>query len=61
MRFRNNNKGCLNLFISSLMTAIFINYLVVGFIDYVHSINDLLNWLKQSGIGENLYRFFGGR
>ncbi|WP_256369515.1 hypothetical protein [Dolichospermum sp. UHCC 0352] len=43
------------------MTAIFINYLVVGFIDYVHSINDLLQWLKQSGIGENLYRLFGGR
>ncbi|MTJ22997.1 hypothetical protein FJR06_17400 [Dolichospermum sp. UHCC 0352] len=61
MRFRTNNKGCLNLFISSLMTAIFINYLVVGFIDYVHSINDLLQWLKQSGIGENLYRLFGGR
>jgi hypothetical protein len=43
------------------MTAIFINYLVVGFIDYVHSINDLLQWLKQSGIGEYLYRLFGGR
>jgi hypothetical protein len=61
MRFRTNNKGCLSLFVSSLMTAIFINYLVVGFIDYVHSINDLLQWLKQSGIGEYLYRLFGGR
>jgi hypothetical protein len=61
MRFKTNNKGCLNLFISSLMTAIFINYLVVGFIDYVHNINDLLIWLKQSGIGEYIYKLFGGR
>jgi type III secretory pathway component EscU len=61
MRFRTNNKGCLNLFISSLMTAIFINYLVVGFIDYWHNINDLMQWVKQSGIGEYIYRLFGGR
>ncbi|MTJ48392.1 hypothetical protein FJR05_11170 [Dolichospermum sp. UHCC 0259] len=60
MRFR-NNQSWFSLFISSLATVIFINYLITGFIDYVHSINDLLNWLKQSGIGENLYRFFGGR
>jgi hypothetical protein len=61
MRFKTNNKGCFNLFISSLMTAIFINYLVVGFIDYWHSINDLLIWIKQSGMGDHIYRFFGGR
>ena len=61
MRFRTNNKGCFSLFISTLATAIFINYLVVGFIDYVHSINDLLHWFKQSGIGEYFYRLFGGR
>lgn len=60
MRFR-NNQSWFSLFISSLATVIFINYLITGFIDYVHSINDLLIWLKQSGIGENLYRFFGGR
>jgi hypothetical protein len=61
MRFRTNNKGCLSLFISSLMTAIFINYLVVGFIDYVHSINDLMLWVKQSGIGEYISKLFGVR
>ncbi len=60
MRFR-NNQSWFNLFISSLATVIFINYLITGFIDYVHSINDLLIWLKQSGIGEYIYRFFGGR
>ena len=61
MRFRNNNQSWFSLFISSLATVIFINYLITGFIDYVHSINDLLIWLKQSGIGEYFYRFFGGR
>jgi hypothetical protein len=61
MRFRANNKGCLNLFINSLITAIFINYLVVGFVDYWHSINDLMLWVKQSGIGEYVYRLFRGR
>jgi hypothetical protein len=61
MRFRTNNKGCLNLFINSLMTAIFIDYLVVGFIDYWHSINDLMQWVKQSGIGEYIYRLLGCR
>jgi hypothetical protein len=60
MRSR-NNQSWFSLFISSLLTVITINYLITGFIDYVHSINDLLIWLKQTGIGENLYRFFGGR
>ena len=60
MRFR-NNQSWFSLFISSLLTAITINYLITGFIDYWHSINDLLQWLKQSGISEYIYRFFGGR
>ena len=60
MRFK-NNQSWFSLFISSLATAIFINYLVVGFIDYVHSISDLLQWVKQSGISDHVYRFFGGR
>ena len=60
MRFR-NNQSWFSLFISSLATVIFINYLITGFIDYVHSINSLLIWLKQSGISEYIYRFFGGR
>ena len=58
MRFR-NNQSWFSLFISSLATVIFINYLITGFIDYVYSINDLLQWLKQSGISEYIYRFFG--
>ena len=41
MRFR-NNQSWFSLFISSLLTAITINYLITGFIDYWHSINDLL-------------------
>jgi hypothetical protein len=61
MRFKGNNQGCFSLFISSLATAIFINYLVVGFIDYVHSINDLLQWLNQSGILPAIKQFLGVR
>ena len=60
MRFR-NNQSWFSLFISSLATVIFINYLITGFIDYVHSINDLLIWLKQSGIGDYISKLFGGR
>jgi hypothetical protein len=61
MRFKGNNQGCINLFISSLMTAIFINYLVTGFIDYLHSINSLLIWLNKSGLGAYISKLFGGR
>jgi hypothetical protein len=61
MRFKGNNQGCINLFISSLMTAIFINYLVMGFIDYLHSINNLLIWLNKSGLGAYISKLFGGR
>ena len=61
MRFKNNRQGCFSLFISSLMTAIFINYLVTGFIDYVYSINSLLIWLEQSGILPAIKQFFGAR
>jgi hypothetical protein len=61
MRFKGNNQGCIGLFISSLATAIFINYLVVGFIDYVQSINSLLIWLNQSGLLAAIKQFLGVR
>jgi hypothetical protein len=54
-------KSFIKLFISGLITAIFLNYLITGFVDIVYNVNSLLIWVKQSGIGENLYRFFGGR
>ena len=54
-------KQFIDLFIGGLITAIFLNYLITGFVDIVYNVNSLLIWLKQTGIGENLYRFFGGR
>jgi hypothetical protein len=54
-------KKFFNLVLSGLITAIAINYLILGTIDYFHSINDLLIWFKQSGMGDHIYRFFGGR
>ena len=54
-------KQFIELFIGGLISAIFLNYLITGFVDIVYNINSFLIWLKQSGIGENLYRFFGGR
>ena len=41
------------IFISGLITAIAINYLIVGFVDIVLNINDILLWLDKSGI--NIY------
>ncbi len=43
-------KGFIELFISGLVTAIFIHYLVMGFSDIVYSINSFLMWLKQTGV-----------
>ncbi|MFM6472165.1 MAG: hypothetical protein ACKPGH_01465, partial [Dolichospermum sp.] len=41
-------KKFFNLVLSGLITAIAINYLVLGTIDYFHSINDLVNWMNQN-------------
>jgi hypothetical protein len=54
-------KKFFNLVLSGLITAIAINYLILGTIDYFHSINDLLIWIKQSGMGDSISKFFGGR
>ena len=59
MRFK--HKGCLYWWVSGLITAIAINYLIVGFIDIVMNINNVLEWLQQSGVAETIYRVLGGR
>lgn len=46
-------KSFCQIFISGLITAIAINYLIVGFFDIVVNINQLLLWLDKSGI--NIY------
>lgn len=46
-------KSFIKIFISGLITAIAINYLIVGFVDIVLNINSLLIWLDKSGI--NIY------
>ena len=43
---RKNN----NFFVDSLITAIFLHYLVMGFSDIVWNINSLLIWLKEVGV-----------
>jgi hypothetical protein len=60
MRIR-GNWGCLQVWLSGLVSAIAINYLAKGFIDIILNINSLLTWLQNSGVGEYIYRFFGGR
>ncbi len=54
-------KSFIQIMLSGLVTAIFINYLVTGFIDYVYSINNLLIWLNKSGLGAYISKLFGGR
>lgn len=43
-------KSFVQIFLSGLITAIAINYLIVGFYDIVMNINQLLLWLEKSGI-----------
>jgi|LakMenE18May11ns_1017448.scaffolds.fasta_scaffold7780597_1 hypothetical protein len=54
-------KSFIQIMLSGLITAIFLNYLITGFVDIVYNINSLLIWLNKSGIVETLYRFLGGR
>jgi hypothetical protein len=46
-------KSFAQIFLSGLITAIAINYLIVGFVDIVVNINSLLIWVEKSGI--NIY------
>lgn len=59
MRFRNNNQSWLSLFVSSLLTAITINFLITGFVDIIYNVNSLLIWLNQSGILPAIKQFLG--
>jgi hypothetical protein len=43
-------KSFIQIFLSGLVTAIAINYLIVGFVDIVVNVNSLLLWLQKSGI-----------
>lgn len=61
MKYKSNNQGCLSYFISSLLTVIFINYLITGFIDYIHSINMFIDWLNKSGITDYIKAFLGAK
>ena len=54
-------KSLIKLFISGLVTAIFLNYLITGFVDIVYNINSLLIWFHKSSLGVYLYKLFGGR
>jgi len=48
------------IFISGLVTAIAINYLIVGFVDIVVNINQVLLWVDKSGIGIYLNQILKG-
>ena len=54
MRF----KGCLNFWLGGLITAIFLNYLITGFIDFVLNIQSVLDWLQQNEQFQTLLRTF---
>ena len=44
-------KSFIQIFLSGLVTSIAINYLIVGFVDIVVNINQVLLWVDKSGIG----------
>ena len=54
-------KSLIKLFISGLVTAIFLNYLINGFVDIVYNINSVLIWFHKSGMGAYISKLFGGR
>ncbi len=52
------NWNIFKIFISGLVSAIFINYLIVGFIDIVVNIDNLISWLERTGILKTIQQFF---
>ena len=54
-------KQFIELFIGGLVTAIFLNYLITGFVDIVYNINSVLIWFHKSGMGAYISKLFGGR
>lgn len=61
MRFRFKNFGCINIFLSGLVTAIAINYLISGFVDIVLNVDKLIQWLEKSGLLAYLKALLGVR
>lgn len=61
MKFRFRNFGCINIFLSGLVTAITINYLATGFIDFILNIDKLLQWMQKSGFMNFINQIFGSR
>ncbi|AFZ61319.1 hypothetical protein Anacy_6042 (plasmid) [Anabaena cylindrica PCC 7122] len=54
-------KSFIQIMLSGLVTAIFLNYLITEFVDIVYNINSALIWLHKSGIGAYVSKMFGGR
>ena len=54
-------KSFIQIMLSGLVAAIFLNYLITGFIDIVYNINSVLIWLHKSGMGAYISKLFGGR
>lgn len=54
-------KSFIKIMLSGLVTAIFLNYLITGFVDIVYNINSVLIWFHKSGIGAYISKLFGGR
>ena len=54
-------KQFIDLFIGGLITAIFLNYLITGFVDIVYNVNSFLIWLNKSGLIVYISKLFGGR
>lgn len=50
------NWNFVEIFVSGLVTVIFINYLATGFADVVFNINSILNWLHKSHLLNHLIR-----
>lgn len=51
-----NFRGFINFWVGGLIGVIFLNYLAVGFIDFVFNIQYLLNWLQQNETVQTLLR-----
>lgn len=49
-------RGFINFWVGGLIGVIFLNYLAVGFIDFVFNIQYLLNWLQHNETVQTLLR-----
>ena len=52
-------KSFIQIMLSGLVTAIFLNYLITGFYDIVVNINSVLIWFHKSGLGAYISKLFG--